>query len=112
MENNNIVEVILKSYENNQSIKATAKEAGCSWNRVVKILSSNGVIVNDIHSTIMGLYEKGMNAQDISKQTGCNIKTVQSYLPAVRPIYKYHQSENARKIAQMRAKRKMENGGV
>ena len=80
MENNSIVEDILESYGNTQSIKATAKEAGCSQNRVVKILSSNGVIVNDIHSTIMGLYEKGMNAQEISKQ--------------------------------IRAKRKMENGGV
>lgn len=30
MENNSIVEDILESYGNTQSIKATAKEAGCS----------------------------------------------------------------------------------
>lgn len=57
----------------------------------------------------MGLYEKGMNAQEISKQTGYNIKTVQSYLPAVRPIYKYHQSENTKKLLRLERK---ENGGV
>ncbi len=101
-----IVEKILEVYEETQSVNATLKECKCSWNRVVKILSSNGVIVNDIHSTIMGLHEKGLNAKEISEQTGYNIKTVQAYLPAVRPIYKYHQSENARKIAQIRAKRK------
>lgn len=108
----NIVEKILEIYEETQSVNATLKECKCSWNRVVKILSSNGVIVNDIHLTIMGLHEKGLNAKEISEQTGYNIKTVQAYLPAVRPIYKYHQSENARKIAQIRAKRKMENGGA
>lgn len=99
-----MVKEIISSYEETLSIKETAKRIGCSWYRVVKVLSSNGYIINDTHRMILDLYEKGKNLDEIASQTGHNPKTVQAYLPAVRPLYGINPSINA-----LRAKRWREN---
>jgi transposase len=101
------IDDILKTFEETNSIKATAKENHCSWNRVVKILSSNGIVVNNTHEIILSLNEKGMSIDEISKQTGYNKKTIQAYLPASRPIYRVDISENAKRIQACRDRKKL-----
>lgn len=104
-----ISEKILSSFKATQSIKATAREAGCSWMRVVKILSSNGVVINDTHEKILSLAESGKDAAEIASQLSLSEKTVKAYLPAVRPVYGEDLTKNAKKIRKCR-ERKREKG--
>lgn len=90
-----IVNEVLKAFDRTQSVKATAKETGCSWNRVVKILSSNGIIINDTHKLILRLKKEGKTVSEIAKETGHSEKTVSAYLPAKRPDYNTNLSVNA-----------------
>jgi hypothetical protein len=101
-----IIDDIINTFDKTDSIKETAKQNHCSNHRVIKILSSNGIIINDIHGTILSLHEHGMDAEKISKQIGYNVKTVKAYLPATRPCYKVNQSENAKRIEKSRNKGK------
>lgn len=48
-------------------------------------------------------------AGDIAKEMNLNIKTVQSYLPRIRPVYGENISENALRIKRSREKRKSHN---
>lgn len=97
---------ILKSFGKTGSIRETAQEVGCSWNRVVKSLSSSGIVINDTHSMILRLLDAGMSAQDIAHQLSLNVKTVEAYLPRVRPVYGENRSKNAIKINEWRIKGK------
>jgi hypothetical protein len=97
-----IIDDIIKTFDKTNSIKETAKTNHCSWNRVVKVLSTNGIVINDIHAIILDLYENGMEVEKIAKQIGYNVKTVESYLPAKRPFYGVNQSDNAKRIKKCR----------
>lgn len=106
---NMIIEEILSVYNRTQSVKAVTKETGCGWQRVVKILSSNGIILNDTHGLILKLQEEGKSIEEISRQVGYSVKTVQAYIPAVRPFYNVNPSENAQKIKKYRERKKLKN---
>lgn len=97
---------IEKKYKEHESIKYISRTTGCSWNRVVKILSSKGYILNETHEMILNLRDEGLNAEEISKQLSINIKTVQAYLPYTRGcVYKENLSKNAKAIQRMRQRR-------
>lgn len=104
-----IVEKILNTFEETQSIKRTAKEAECSWHRVVKILSSSGVLINETHRIILNFAEKGEAPEQIAKHTGYSVATVRAYLPAQKPFYKVNPSENAKRIKKCKEKKKKRN---
>lgn len=101
-----IDEEILKVFNKSGSVKGTAEEIGCSWNRVIKSLSSSGIVINDTHEIVLDLYKSGMTPDQIAKQVGINIKTVQAYLPRTRPVYGEGRSKNAEKIKKWRDKKK------
>lgn len=101
-----MTEKIIKIYEKTGSIRATAKELGCSWNRVTKALSTAGFVVSETHMMILELHDEGLTAEEIAKKTGYNIKTVKAYLPRVRPEYGEYASENAKRIKKSREKQK------
>lgn len=103
-----IDEEILKAFNKSGSVKGTAEEIGCSWNRVIKSLSSSGIVINDTHEIVLDLYESGMTPDQIAKQMGINIKTVQAYFPRVRPVYGENRTKNATKISEWRNRRKAE----
>lgn len=63
-------------------------------------------MINDTHALILKLKDEGMNVEQISEQIGINKKTVQSYLPGVRPAYKENISENAKRIKRCRDRNK------
>ena len=99
-------EKILKEFNKSGSVKETALEVGCSWNRVVKSLSSSGIVINDTHGMILELLDAGMSAQDIARHLNLNVKTVESYLPRVRPVYGESRSKNAERIKEWRDEKK------
>ena len=99
---------IYDAYQSTGSVRETAREIGCSWNRVVKSLSSSGIVINDTHEIILDLCESGMTPDQIAKQLGINVKTVQAYLPRTRPVYGENRSKNATRINEWRNRRKEE----
>lgn len=103
-----IDEEILDAYKILKSVRAVSKETGCSWNRIVKSLSASGIVINETHALILKDYKNGMSPLEISKQVGANIKTVQSYLPRIRPVYGEDLSKNALRIKKSREKHKKE----
>lgn len=95
---------IKELYEKLGSVKAVSERTGCSWNRVVKSLSTSGVVINPTHALILEYYEKGLTPFQIANQMEINVKTVQAYLPRVRPVYGENLSKNALKIKRWRGK--------
>lgn len=100
----NIDKVIKELYDEFGSIKAVSKRTKCSWNRVVKSLSTSGVVINPTHALILEYHEKGLTPFQIANQMEINVKTVQAYLPRVRPVYGENLSKNALKIKRWRGK--------
>lgn len=95
-------ELIMKSYEKHQTVKGVVEETGFSWNKIVKALSSNGIVINDTHRLILNLWVSGADVEQIADQIGISEGTVKSYLPRVRPIYGENRSRNAEKIRKWR----------
>ena len=103
-----IDEEILDAYKVLKSVRAVHKQTGYSWNRIVKSLSTSGIAINETHALILKYYKNGMPPSEIAKQVGVNIKTVQSYLPRIRPVYGEDLSKNALRIKKSREKHKTE----
>lgn len=99
---------IYDAFRSTGSVRETAKEIGCSWNRVVKSLASSGVIISDTHVMILDMHDAGMSVHEIARQLSLNTKTVQAYLPRVRPTYGENRTKNATKISEWRNRRKTE----
>lgn len=97
-----IIENMIKAFKETESIRAASRVAGCCWQRTVKILTSNGIVINEKHKLILELHEKGKSPEEIAKQIGCTVRTVKAYLPPKRPCYMINQSENAKMIKQWR----------
>ena len=100
------IKEILDIYSKTESIRMTAKEAGCSWNKVVKAISSAGLIANENHALILKLHDEGRTVDEIASDTGFSVKTIKSYLPRVRPPYGENRSKNAITIEKSRMKHK------
>lgn len=96
---------IYDAFRSTGSVRETAKEIGCSWNKVVKSLASSGVVINDTHGMIFDMHDTGMSAQEIARQLSLNVKTVQAYLPRVRPVYGENLSDTAKRIRKCREKK-------
>lgn len=90
--------VILKKYDMFHSVKRVIDDTGYSWSRVIKSLSSQGVIINKTHKKILQAYESKMPLNEIADELHLNPKTVQAYLPRVRPIYGTSTTCNARNL--------------
>lgn len=98
-------EEILAAYRETPTINAVRKITGYSWQKIVKTLSSEGIIINDIHALILDLYEKGISPEEISKTVGYTEETIMAYLPRFRPAYNENQSRNALRIKKCRSKK-------
>lgn len=97
---------IYDTFRSTGSVRETAKEIGCSWNRVVKSLASSGVIISDTHVMILDMHDAGMSVHEIARQLSLNTKTVQAYLPRVRPVYGENRSKDAKRIKEWRDRKK------
>lgn len=96
---------IIRWYNAVGSVNQTADICECSQHRVIKTLSSNGIIINKTHEKILDLHNQGLSAQEIAVLLERNVKTVQAYLPRVRKcIYGECSSRNARNIKRHREK--------
>lgn len=95
---------IISAWYLHHSVNRIAKDYNISWNRVVKTLSSNGIVCNETHRLILDLYNKGFDAKLIAKLLPISEKTVEAYLPRSRPVYGENLSRNAINIRKCRNK--------
>ena len=98
------VKEIIAAYESLGSVRATVLKTGYSWNKIVKTLSSRGYVLSETHAEILAKHELGFSNEEIASQIGLNKKTVQAYLPRVRPVYNENPSKNAIAIKKYRKK--------
>lgn len=95
--------LIITAWNETESIKGVSEKLNISWVRVVKTLSSNGIICHDNHRKIMELHKKGFSVDYISKQLSLSKRTVEVYLPRKRPMYmSVNSSKNAVNIRKWR----------
>lgn len=102
-------EKIIQSYKSigNESILITSLKLNISEYRVVKALSTANIIINDSQLQILELHQKGLSAKQISEKLHLSVKTIQKYLPRVRPEYNIENaSKNALTLRKFRANHK------
>ena len=95
-------EEIITEWNDVQTIKGVAKKLDISYHKVLKSLSSNNIIINDVHQKIMEYYNQGKSIHEISEIIHISDKVVQAYLPRTRPAYNVNQSSHALKIMHWR----------
>lgn len=107
------VDEVKSTYEKTHSVKRTSKLCKVSTCVVVKVLITIGVYPTDRTKEITRLRLMGMSTGEISEYLNIKPRTVKKYYPYVRGPYSEYterKSENARKIAEWRLRKK--EGGI
>ena len=100
---------ILEIYRRRQTIKATAREAGCSEGVVRKVLVGAGIIKTPLTERIAELRNAGMTQSDIAELLGLSDTCINVNTPYIGKSYlDKNKTLNAIRIAKWR-KRKKEN---
>jgi predicted DNA-binding protein YlxM (UPF0122 family) len=96
---------ILEAWNLQGSIKGVSKLTGYSNDKIIKELSTLGIVINDTHKDIMELYNKDLSVIEIANRLKISPKVVRRYLPRVRPEYNVNPSKNALAIKKYRQKK-------
>ena len=105
------VDEIKSTYEKAHSVKRTSKLCKVSTCVVIKVLITVGVYPTDRTKEITRLRLMGMSTDEIAEYLNVKPRTVKKYYPYVRGTYSEYRdrkSENARKIAEWRLRKKRE----
>lgn len=105
------VDEIKSTYEKAHSVKRTSKLCKVSTCVVIKVLITVGVYPTDRTKEITRLRLMGMSTEEIAEYLNVKPRTVKKYYPYVRGTYSEYRdrkSENARKIAEWRLRKKGE----
>lgn len=98
---------ILSYWDSIKSVRGVAIKLGISWQRVIKSLSSLGIIVNNTHAKITQYHKEGKSANEIADLMNMNVNVVKAYLPRNRPQYKVNQSKNALAVQRSKERHKI-----
>lgn len=60
--------VVIGLYGQVDSMKQIEKKTGLSWNKIVKTLSTAGIVCNDKHRQILELHNSGVSSGEIAKK--------------------------------------------
>lgn len=102
MKNHEIVEY----YNKSGSLKETAAAFGVGWQKVRKILISEGAYTSDIAEKVQELYKSGLKPEEIAGKLRISKGAVNSYLPYLKTEYnKSSPSKNALNIRRWRSKK-------
>lgn len=98
--------IVIKTYEQYESVKRAASELGISEAKLKKILVSSQAFQNETSEKIQNLYNGGSSVSEISKILGLSKSCVNMYLPYKKGIYNASApTKNALKIRKCRAKK-------
>lgn len=97
---------IIKAYEETGSMKETAKICKVNWQKVRKILITEGLYENDLSKEINNLFTSGWEVSAIASKFGITDKAVNNYLPYAKGVYNIdNMSVNALRIRKHRNKK-------
>lgn len=100
------VEEIVKSYKTGIPVKEIAKVGEISYNKVIKLLVTEGVYTSDTYDKIKDLRAEGKSEREISDICGLGKSAMWQYTPYTRGIYNSENpTENAIKIREWRARK-------
>lgn len=103
------VDEIKSTYAKAHSVKRTSKLCKVSTCVVIKVLITIGIYPTDRTKEITRLRLMGMSTDEIAEYLNVKPRTVKKYYPYVRGTYSEYsdrKSENARKIAEWRLRKK------
>ena len=96
---------ILEAWNTQGSIKGVVKLTGFSNDKVIKELSTMGIIINNTHREIIEHYNNGLSVEEIADRLKLSTKVIGRYLPRTRPLYNVNPSENALRIKECRRRK-------
>lgn len=105
-------EIIISAFSQEGSIRQAVAKTGYSWNKIVKTLSTAGIVCNDRHRKILELYSAGKPVEEIAGRLGISVRTVACYLPRIRPVPGYCETVNAQRIRKCRGRKNQDNMSV
>jgi predicted DNA-binding protein YlxM (UPF0122 family) len=82
----NITEII-ETYYKTGSMKETAKICSVNWQKVRKILITEGLFESDLSKDINKHYTEGWKVSDIAHKFNISEKAVNNYLPYSKGVY-------------------------
>ena len=98
---------IIEYYKKCDSLKETSAVFGIGWQKVRKILITDGVYTSEKAEKVKEMHDSGVNIEEISEKLNISKRTVNAYLPYKKTVYnKENPSKNATKIRKWRAKNK------
>lgn len=98
------VEEIVKSYKSGITVKEIAEIVGISYNKVIKLLVTEGVYTSNTFDKIQELRERGCSEQEISDICGLGKSAMWQYTPYKRGVYySENPTDNALRLREWRA---------
>ena len=98
---------IVEYYKKCDNLKETSAAFGIGWQKVRKILITEGVYTSETAEKVQKMHKLGANVEEIAKKLKINKSTVNSYLPYVKTVYnKENPSKSAIKSRKWREKNK------
>lgn len=77
-----IIDIICQEYNETKSVKKVAERLNIPKSRVVKVLSTEGYILNYKHGQIMEMHQNDEPVEKIAEKVHLSVRTVKEYLPA------------------------------
>ena len=87
MENTELYDRIIESYEKTGSVKKTAEELGTSIVKVRRVLLTEGLWSSATSRTIQDLREQGLDKKQIAEKLHYTVKNVEAFSPYTRGTY-------------------------
>ena len=98
---------IVEYYNKSGSLKETAAYFDIGWQKVRKILITEGAYTSEIAEKVQELHKSGASHEEIAEKLKINKSAVNSYLPYSKTVYNGDDaSKNALKIRRWREEKK------
>ena len=102
-----IYEQIVRTYEANMSVQATARELGVSRMTVQRVLITEGIWESERSREIVRLAVEGKTATEIADELYLSLKCVQNYMPYTRGMNQERVTANSKIAIQKRERMKI-----
>ena len=79
-----IIDIICHEYDETKSVKKVAERLNITKSRVIKVLSTEGYILNYKHNVIMEMHQNNEPVERIAEKVNLSVRTVKAYLPVYR----------------------------
>lgn len=101
-----VIDDVVKLYDEKHSINAVARIIKISPQKVRRLLINSGHIQSEKSRQILFYISHGLSKEEIAGKLGLSVKTLNSYSPYKKCIYKQSMcSYNAKRIREWRSKK-------